>query len=1080
MKRILLLMWVLLLGISIQAQTTKEITVSSTNTLASQIASIGNCDYLIIKGELTEDDVAALSNITSNVKHILMNQATLTEEAEEAEFTFNNSNVETIVLPKDLWKVNPDWFENCSNLKSAISYSTDGKKLKAHIAQAGTLKDAVASLTLGATGETVTDLGTWTSWNNCFSNNSCRVENATITGEFNDTDLGGQWNSTLVSNKMKNLDLGDATGNIGTMFSNNSSVIESIVLPQGTTSLSEGAFKTCTNLTNVTLPEALTTIPANCFLDCSSLEEISIPSSVTTVGAHAFERCSAMKTLIIGSGVTSIGEDAFKDCSSLETIEFEKGTTTLDFAKGVFARSKSLKHVVFPEGLKNIGDGMFDQCSNLMSVRLPNSLEYIGKEAFKECTSMSYLTIPANVKTIGEDAFAQSGIKDIYLMAQTVEKLPFIHQNAFGDTPFTGNKSLAIDIDVFADRLKLLISRGQIEGYDKDNPDIVDTWKTGGNYGSMTDAYDQKVLALLPTEEVEDVYRDLFINKPSIAYLHYPKVDADGNPTELSNFIDGNPWKGQTGLLDDLGGFYSQGQHWDGGNRDWYRPIDEESPRLAAADHLTEAYGIGPDAAGKYWPDTNHADGTHRADYGNPSSTINATDPYQATATITSTYNPIQNPDYVEVGYSKYYWRNFLLQSGYSPNNDEVYSKYYDDTWYTMCFPFDLTDEQLEAAYQSNKFNICEFSGAAILPSKKKNNQGEDVDVQNLVLCFTKIARTWYKDKYGNYYKRTRDNDQNQTKHYYQAKRTWVERTDGTSDWDLTNVSTTEYTRTSDNADIWDSIDGILAIAGHPYMIHPYHVEEPNTGKATLCTIPKVVYKYDFNRRGTMEPDKLADTMNKMAAMYNSEAVTRPICTITDTEHLFEKDQDGVTQGDGKTENYGRYNDMTATTLGNYTFKGTYFPKKGDEIAAGEQTEKVIPYGAYFLGVKASVDPKYPKFFREISTDQNRTKGLWKQYTAIIIPDEGATSWQNKYLTGPTQTIQTGAKGISMLFGDFEDIVDENVIQGIATEAERMGLEVKRTDIIVNINGQILRPGAGVEGLPKGIYVINGKKYLVK
>ena len=81
MKRILLLMWVLLLGISMQAQTTKEITVSSTNTLADQIASIGNCDYLIIKGELTEDDVAALGNITSNVKHILMNQATLTEDA---------------------------------------------------------------------------------------------------------------------------------------------------------------------------------------------------------------------------------------------------------------------------------------------------------------------------------------------------------------------------------------------------------------------------------------------------------------------------------------------------------------------------------------------------------------------------------------------------------------------------------------------------------------------------------------------------------------------------------------------------------------------------------------------------------------------------------------------------------------------------------------------------------------------------------------------------------------------------------------------------------------------------------------
>ena len=1075
-------MWVLLLGISIQAQQTVTITVNSTNTLESQLSQITDCDYLIIKGELTEEDVAQLSNITANVKHILMNEATLTEDAEEAEFTFNNSNVETIVLPKDLKKIKPAWFTNCSNLQSAISYSTDGKTLKAHIAQAGTLDDVFETMTVN---NTITDLGNGFDTSGRYINNS-KIENATITGSFDSKDLGKDYNCSIHTANIKNLDLGGASGDIGTSFANIGAKIETIVLPSGLSTLQQGAFMNCSQLTSVTLPDALTAIPASCFEGCEKLEEIEIPSNVTTVGAHAFDRCKGMKTLIIGSGVQTIGEKAFNDCSSLETIEFQKGTTTLDFASGVFEKNESLKHVVFPEGLTNIGDGMFNQCHNLMSVRLPNSLEYIGADAFKECTSMSYLTIPANVKTIGKDAFAQSGIKDIYLMAQTVEQLPFIHASAFGETPFTGNNSLSISktLDPFVDRLKLLISRGKIEGYT--DPSIVDEWVAqGSEHGSMNEALDQKVLPLLPTEEVESIYRDLFINKPSIAYLHYPKVDSDGNPTELSNFIDGNPWKGQTGLLNGLGSFYSDGQHWDGGTRDWYRPIDEESPRFADADHLTESYGIGPDAAGKYWPDINHDDGVHRAEYGNPNSDINANDSYQSTATITDSYNPITNLDYVEVGYSKYYWRNFLLQSGYSPNNDEVYSKYYDDTWYTMCFPFDLTDEQLEAAYQSNKFNICEFSGAAILPSKKKNNQGEEVDVQNLVLCFTKIARTWYKDKYGNYYKRTRDADK--TKHYFQAERTWVTNSDGTSDWDLTSVSSTEYTRTTNNADIWDSIDGILAIAGHPYMIHPYHVEEPNSGAATLCTIPKVVYKFDFNRRASMDETKLADTMSKMAAMYNSEAVTRPICTITDTEGIFEKDQDGVTQGDGKTESYGRYDDMTATNFGSYTFKGSYFPKKGEEIVTGEQTEKVIPYGAYFLGVKkksdtnaSDRDKKYPKFYREINTNPNRTTGLWKQYTAIITPDDDAISWQNEHLTGPTQTIQTGAKGISMLFGDFDDVVSEEVIKGITTQAEMMGQKVQRTDIIVNINGQILRPGAGVEGLPKGIYIINGKKYLVK
>lgn len=1051
---------------------TKTITVSSTNTLASQIESIGTCDYLVIKGELTEVDVQALSNISSSVTHILMNEATLTDEAKTADFTFNNNSVETIVLPKNLRAVKPAWFENCSKLQSAISYSSDGKTLNAHIAEAGTLNQAVWSLTQQQMAQIPCDLGTYNPWSPSSGMENSPVQNLTLTGSFSDADL-----RVINPGQLKNVDLGNASGNVGTIFQNNKT-IESMVLPQNATTLSEGAFQNCSNLSSLTLPDGLTTIPSSMCQGCAKLEEMDIPSSVTAIGASAFVDCSGMKTLIIGNGVQSIGSNAFLRCSSLETLEFEKGTTTLDFAEGVFAGNSSLKHVVFPEGLQNIGDGMFNQCTNLMSVRLPNSLQYIGANAFKECTSMSYLTIPANVKTIGEDAFAQSGIRDIYLMAQTVEQLPFIHAEAFGETPFTGNNSLAINLNVFADRLKLLIERGKIEGYT--NPDIVDTWKLS-QYGSMQEAFDQKVLPLLPTEEVEDIYRDLFINKPSIAYLHYPKVNAAGQATELSNFIDGNPWKGQSGQLDDLGGFYSDGQHHDtGGTRDWYRPTDVESPRLQNADHLTHAYGIGPDAAGNYWPDTNHKDGQLRALYGNPESAVNANDPYKATATITETYNPIKNQNYVQVGYSKYYWRNFLLQNGYSPNNDQVYEKYYDDTWYTMCFPFDLTDEQLEAAYQSNKFNICEFSGAAILPGTKVTTDGEEVNVDNLVLCFTKVARTWYKDKYDNYYKRTRDN--NGTKHYYQAKRKWVERGDGSSDWDLTNVSTTEYTRTEDNADIYDSIDGILALAGHPYMIHPYLVEAQD-GTATLCTLPKISYKYDFNRRGNMENAEIVDLMTKMENLYSSEAVTRPLCSIADTEGFFEKDKDGVTQGDGKTENYGRYGQMTPTEYGNYTFKGTFYPRANQTLLPAEQTEKVIPFGAYFLGVKKNaenpLDRKYPKFYREISTNPDRTTGLWRQYTAIIEPDDAAKAWENEHLTGPTHTIATGAKGVSMLFGNFEEVTSDEFAT-IVENARQNHQEVKGLDIIVNINGQVMRPGEGVEGLPKGIYIINGKKYLVK
>lgn len=989
------------------------------NPTANQIKEFTG-ETLTITGTLSADAIAALKELNAAVKNVLLNQATF--DVENPDFTFNSTTVKNIVLPKDMDEVKAEWFSGCTSLNAAMSYSTGGKTVKAFVHKAGTLVTTMGTLKLNST---VTDLGTsYDDYNKRFLD--CTINEVILSGNITKEDLTNQYGTSNAFNgcHIKHYDLSKAT-----LSSSND------LLYAGNDGWAGTQY-----LEQLELPLNLKAIPENCFTRCENLTQLYLPSSIKDIGANAF------------SG-----------CASLETVEFGKGFTSLTFSSNVFAMSTSLKHVVLPEGLQNIGDGMFNQCESLESIRLPNSLQHIGKDAFKQCKSLAYLTIPASVKTIGDAAFENSGIKDIYLMAQTVEELPYIHANAFGATPFTGNYSLAIDINIFADRLKKLIDRGKIEGYT--NPDVVDSWKTTGNYGP-DNMFDKKVMALLPTEEVEDVYRSLFEGKPTIAYLHYPKVDSEGNPTELSSFIDGNPWKGQSGKLDGLGGFYSNGQTYDGGTRTWYRPIDEESPRLAEADLLSEAYGIGPDAAGNYWPDTNHKDGTLRAEFA-------AMDNWTDDATTISSSNKPFGDQYM--GYSKYYWRNFLLQSGYDPQNDEVFSKWMDDTWYTICFPFDLTDEQLEAAFQSNHFNIAEFSGAAIYPEMKQNSQGEDVEVNNLVLCFTTIAYTWYMDKYGDVYDRVKDGD---TKLYYPAKR--ERQADGS--WKLTRTSDPAISPSDDNKkDIYESIEGILAIAGHPYMLHPYRVENLDGGKS-LCTIPKITYKHNYNRRNSMDDATLASTMAAMEAMYNSEAVTRPLSRLKSgeeyTDEFFTDENDDITEGHGQTATKGRYDKLEDAGKGTYTFKGTYLPSKSDKFECDTKTEEPIPYGAYFLGVASGA--KYPQFFREVSKNSSRTTGLWKQYTAIIQPNADAAAWEAENLNQPTGS--AGAKGMSMLFGDFGDAeeVTPNAIEEIIADAEEKGQQVERMNIIVNINGQVVRQGTEVNGLPTGIYIVNGKKYFVK
>lgn len=142
--------------------------------------------------------------------------------------------------------------------------------------------------------------------------------------------------------------------------------------------------------------------------------------------------------------------------------------------------------------------------------------------------------------------------------------------------------------------------------------------------------------------------------------------------------------------------------------------------------------------------------------------------------------------------------------------------------------------------------------------------------------------------------------------------------------------------------------------------------------------------------------------------------------------------------------------------------------------------KKLIPKGAYFLGRRGR---GWPKYFREIADEnrENPTGGFWTQYTAIIVPNEAALEGIEKELDGTTAM----SKGFEMKFDEsFEgDVIDQENIQTIIEDARKEGVEpvVEYMDVVVNINGQIVRSGStSIEGLPKGVYIVNGKKYFVK
>lgn len=227
-------------------------------------------------------------------------------------------------------------------------------------------------------------------------------------------------------------------------------------IPESVTIIGDGAFKSCSSLTNISISESVKTIGDQTFFGCNSLTSITIPAGVTSIGDRAFAYCNSLTSINVSANnenysssedgvlfnknktsliccpsgksgsytvpnsVTSLGQGAFYVCYLLTNIIIPDSVTRID--NYAFYGCSTLESVDMPAEVENIGYYTFGYCSSLTQITVPNRAVEITDYAFPGCVSLQSITIPESVTRINSFAFSDcTALTDVYFNGTETE-----------------------------------------------------------------------------------------------------------------------------------------------------------------------------------------------------------------------------------------------------------------------------------------------------------------------------------------------------------------------------------------------------------------------------------------------------------------------------------------------------------------------------------------------------------------------------------------------------------------------------------------------------------------------------------
>lgn len=216
-----------------------------------------------------------------------------------------------------------------------------------------------------------------------------------------------------------------------------------------------------------------------------------------------------------------------------------------------------------------------------------------------------------------------------------------------------------------------------------------------------------------------------------------------------------------------------------------------------------------------------------------------------------------------------------------------------------------------------------------------------------------------------------------------------------------------------------------------PYIIEFTSIDISGTPEETVVLKAGVPYIIKPSRLLTTTPKEGGDTYEVRNradnTVYTNITLTEPYYTINQVTLDTKVDAETVTGNGGNAYDCGKAGDLY--------FKGTY-----------TMQNNLIPAGSYLL-----------------------SDGKWYHMTVDVNSVKGFRTWLEP---------ENGSSNVNVQFS-IDGVIDgdtTNSIEGIEND-----INSKANNKVYNMNGQLVRNGStSLEGLPKGVYIVNNKKYIVK